>query len=306
MANENETVAKLAVDALHTETISLAPKQVIVKRGPCGTELIPTKGLLDAYADRPDRIAGTATLYDIASFIEYVNRHKNPSSAIFLNPDRSAPKLIGVIDYHEKANGTLPDIAPLPSGGARFGVHRASYAFPVSDEWTAWTVQDAEPMTQEAFAAFLEDHVMDVIDPINTEPNVTAFGNKLGLKFADGASLITLSRGLSMTATYNMNTKTDLASGEATFQFTEEHKDASGAALKIPGAFAIAIPVFRAGQRMQIAVRLRYRVQPGGKVSWFFQLYGSDAVFDAAIEASRKVVAEETELDVFAGTPEQK
>jgi uncharacterized protein YfdQ (DUF2303 family) len=296
--SEAEVVAKLAVDGRLLHTIGIGDNRVVLGVPAANGTVIAqsVKGLLQEYADRPERIVGTSTHFTLASFIDYVNRQKNPASAVFLDPNASAPKIVAVIDYHDKPTP--------PANAAHFGKHRAHYAFPLSDEWEKWSKQNGQAMTQEAFAAWLEDHVMDVLDPENTEPEVKAFANKLGMKFADGSTLISLSRGLTINIASQMTKVVNLASGEATMNFVEEHKDAGGQVLKIPGAFAIAIPVFKGGERKQLAVRLRYRAG-GGRVTWYFEIYQQSRVFDAAIESARQEVERETELDTFTGTPEQ-
>ena len=54
-----------------------------------------------------------------------------------------SPSLLAVYDYNHGGE----------KGDPRFGQHRASYSFPLSDEWQAWMRAGAlEAMTQEAFA----------------------------------------------------------------------------------------------------------------------------------------------------------
>lgn len=289
---------KEAVGATILEIDRSVDKKIDLMMVPKGQQMVSVKAFLDEYRDAPERIIGTSTLFDVDSFVAYVNRHKTTSSACFLDPSRSAPGVVAVIDYHGEKEG--PDATAEP----HFCQHRAKYAFPLSDEWKAWSAVNAKPLAQENFAAFLEDHVMDVLDPQNTDPETQAFANKLGMKFADGSTLVSLSRGLTIYAGFNMTKLVNLQTGEATMNFVEEHKDAQGAPLKIPGAFAIAIPVFRDGPNLQLAVRLRYRVS-SGKVSWAFELYKPESVFDLAIDSAREEIADETKLDVFTGTPEQ-
>jgi hypothetical protein len=113
-----------------------------------------------------------------------------------------------------------------------------------------------------------------------------------------------LSRGLSVTSGQKMTRAVNLSSGEAEFQFVEEHKDSAGAPLRIPGAFVIAVPVFDKGDRFQLGVRLRYRVSQG-TVAWFFEVYRAAETADLAFEEAVAEVEGDTGLPVFLGKPEQ-
>ncbi len=300
MTTEAEAIAKLARDSELPGQLSIATNLgVIALRDQQGARIVSMKPFIDEYAARPDRITGAATLFDVDSFVAYVNRHKNPSSVVFLDPNRERPRFTGVIDYHDD----LAKTKQPESGGARFCRHRANYDFPLSDEWKAWMGANGKQLTQEVFAVWIENHVMDLMDPTSAGDSVKAFANKLGVPFADPARLITLSRGLTVYAGFQMTKVVNLSSGEAQMNFTEEHKDASGAPLAIPGAFVIALPVFRGGTHFQLAVRLRYRVVTG-KVAWSFEVYQADRVFDTAIDDARVGVAKDTGLPVFVGAPE--
>ncbi len=87
--------------------------------------------------------------------------------------------------------------------------------------------------------------------------------------------------------------------------FSEAHTDGAGVTLKIPGAFLIAIPVFRNGDCYQLGVKLRYRVS-NGVVLWSFAIHRADACFDDAFRESCDRAAKETELPIFIGSPEEE
>ena len=298
MPNETETIAKLALDAKQAV-------QVLTIDGPEGKPVqvvaIPTTGggfnlstlkpVTDVLRTRPERKSGTATMLDVDSFIAHVNRHKDESSAAFLNPDRANPRIQAVLDYHRLDNSP------------RFGTHRSKYAFPLSDEWKAWIGQNGKAIGQVEFAAWIEDHILDLMDPASADDSIKAFANKLGTQFATPSTMVGLSRGLSIYAGHQMTKVVNLASGEGQMTFVEEHRDAQGAPLKIPGAFVLAIPVFKGAERFQIAARLRYRVS-GGAVSWFFELYQPERIFDAAISSAAETIQTGTALPLFVGDPE--
>src|SRR5688500_379560 len=85
-----------------------------------GVKALSVRDFLAEYRDAPERKAGTARLFELASFVAWVNRFKDADSVLFASPDSANPMLSAVIDYHRK------------TGHPRFGEHRAVYAFPLS------------------------------------------------------------------------------------------------------------------------------------------------------------------------------
>lgn len=278
---------KIDVDLRKDATVPL----VVV---PHGKKVLDLKPYFDQYRIRPERKRGTATLTTIESFIAHTNRFKDGESAIYLDDmnDR-APKLIGVLDYHEKG-----------PGHARFGEHRGVYAFPLSEEWKAWTGKDGEEMPQAMFAAFLEDRIPDILAPGSVGKKTQDFAASAGIQFAAPARLLELSRGLSIKVDTQVAQHVNMSTGESQLIFKEEHTSDGGASsVKVPSGFAIQIPVVKNGPVYQIPVRLRYRVS-SGRVLWKFALYRTDLIFDEMIGEAVVRVEKETELPVFRGRPE--
>lgn len=251
------------------------------------------KPILDEYRERPERRRGTAKLGDLTSFIAHANRFKELASALFANPDPKAPSLTSVLDYHEAGDAGLP----------AWGQHRGVYAFPLSDEWTKWMAQNEQLMTQIAFAAWIEEHIVDIADPGLAGDAAKALVDLLGARFAPPATLLETSRGLRLMAAMKMTNAVNLSSGENEFVFTTEHQDHKGGKVQVPSAFLIAIPVFRRGPLYKLAVRLRYRVDPG-VVKWSFSVHGADRVFDHAFTEACDTATKETGLPLFIGSPE--
>jgi uncharacterized protein YfdQ (DUF2303 family) len=247
----------------------------------------------DEYREKPRRRVGTANLADLSSLIDHVNRFKDPDSLIFADTDREHPSMTAVLDYNRQG----------AAGDPRFGQHRSRYAFPVSDAWKSWTGASGEGMDQATFAEFIETHLVDAIEPSLASESAKQFAEKNGVTFATPSRLLELSRGLSFSVGHKIAQTINLQSGEKQIQFTEEHSDQSGAPLKVPGAFIVGIPVFRADVRYQVCVRLRYR-KNGGGLTWFMELWRHDEVFDAAILQACEVVKAGTGLPLLVGTPE--
>jgi uncharacterized protein YfdQ (DUF2303 family) len=296
--NEIDSVAALATKAeskvsiVVVEQNGVAVQVLAVPNGEGGFDVQSIEGHIEPHLRHPVRRKGTAKLGDLASFTAHANRFKSEHSAIFA--DRSAPSLTSVLDYHEKTD----------KGAPAFGEHRGVYSFPVSDEWKAWSTANKSAMTQQGFAEFIENRLLDVADPAEVVgEGAKAFADKLGCSFATSAKLLELSRGLSIKVGLAVKNTQNLGSGEAQISFIETHENEQGQPLRVPGAFVIAIPVFKSGAIYQLPVRLRYRSKEG-TISWFFELYRTDLTFDHAFKEACDTAAKDTGLPVFVGSPE--
>lgn len=290
--------------------------QVLKLEDPCGDigEHMPVllgsdgrasslKGLIDEWRARPVRRKGCATATTLASFVELVNRDRGDNSVIFAD-DGADPSLTAVLNYHG-AGGADEE--------ASFLDDRVRYAFPLSEEWKAWTAKDGEPMGQGAFAEFLEDNLLDIGEPGSAGAITEAFCRSLGVTLAGPQKLLGLSRGLSIRVEQKVAQIVNLQTGEGRLTFEETHREEFGGALTVPAAFHIRIPVFRGGAIYSIPVRLRYRAS-AGKITWFYEIHRAelflqDAVNDALVVVRR---AEEHEvpgeapgcgLPVYLGSP---
>lgn len=260
---------------------------------PHGRQIQSAKAFLDEYLLRPERVKGTASLTTLTSFIEHVNRFKGKNSAVFADvSNQQAPKLVAVIDYHDGGQD-----------GADWCQHRAVYEFPLSAEWVAWRSKERNAQIgQQEFAEFLEDRIVDVMHPETAGETVRLFATDLGLTLASPQRLLELSRGLTVRVGAKVVQSTNLSTGEMQIAFEEKH-DGEGGPLKIPGAFAVGIPVFRNGPVYSIPVRLKYRVT-AGSVTWGFSLQRIEKVWDHAVEEVCNEAREKTGLPLFFGKPE--
>lgn len=275
---------------LDAKTLGEAPFAIV----PEGKELTSLKSILDEFRLLPDRRRGTAHLRDAESFVTLANRFKSADSAIFADPNRAAPKLVAVFDYH-------------PAGGeatkADWLKHFASYAPPLSDEWKAWNGKNGSSMQQADFAAFIEERVTDLIVPKLDDPRLKTYADLVEGVWATPSQMVQLSRSLTINVESVVKNAQTLNSGEVSIIFEEIHKDGAGEPLKVPTLFTIAIPVFYAGDLYRIAARLRYR-RNGGTISWSYQLVRPDLVFDDAFNGIVEKARADTGLPVLLGTPE--
>lgn len=263
---------------------------------PHGVRLESLRPFEDERLEAPRRRSGTARLTTLDSLVEHIRRFMDAESIVFAIDDRSAPRLLAIYDYHESKTKEI--------NSPRFGVHRGEYRFPLSDEWNAWNeLASSKGITQGELAAFLEDHLESVLDPKAVGENIDKFATTYGITLAGAARLTLLARSLSVHVEQKVVSAQNPDTGEARIVFEESHADDAGGPVKIPGGFAIAIPVFRSGPLYRIPVRLRYRVSRGA-VTFTITPHGLDRVFDDAFNEAAAKVGEDTNLPVLFGTPE--
>jgi uncharacterized protein YfdQ (DUF2303 family) len=248
------------------------------------------RGLVQEFRDGRDRRKGTASADTLESFVALVNRHKDEHSALFGKCSWPAPKLTAVINYN--AAGT--EVRPAD--------HRIEYAFPLTDAFTAWVKGNAAPMEQEAFAAFLEEHAAELAAPGDGERS--EYERLFGEKMATPSEVLALSRHLEVFVSARAKQGVRLQTGERVVEFAEEHQNAKGEAIVVPGIFMVSVPAFVDGEAVRIPARLRYRVH-GGKVVWFYQLWRWEAFLREQVERDLETAAKETGLPAFEGAPEK-
>lgn len=271
--------------------------QVIVVPGERGTDIHSVKELLDEHRDIPERRKGTIAVDDLTSFVALVNRDKREETVIFARRDNAKPRLVAVLDYHPGADcpGWCDD--------------RIKWDMGLSDEWKAWFGSNGvdHAMNQEAFARWLEDHIFDIGESDAAQPTSAAFAAKLGVRFAGPAQMLATSRGLEVRVNSSFKGATNIRTGETTLQYEEQHSGPAGAALDVPHAFHLLLPIFKGGQLYSVPTRLRYRVS-GPKVVWYYEMHRPDLFVNDAIEDVLKCVRENDDkggcgLPVILGTP---
>lgn len=297
MASEAEAVAGLVMKSTAANTMKVRDadgREAEVLILPAGQVAHGVKPFLDAYLKRPERKRGVVVCEELVSFIDVVNLHKRPTSTLFASTDDDARGITAVFDYSEGA-----------AGQADWHGHRASYAFPFSEEWEAWNAIDGEWISQTDLAAHLEEHAVDVAEPATAFEKARLWAEKLGIEFAPPARMMGLSRGLAITVGTRIEEARNLGTGEASLRFESTHSGSDGKPLNIPGALLIEIPVFRNGHAYQLPARLRYRVsQNKSEIAWQVSLYRADRALADAVREACEMARSSTGLPLFYGKPE--
>lgn len=253
--------------------------------------LVSVAAEAERYRLFPKRRKGTAGALTLKSFTDLVKRHATGDSVVFADTNWRTPAFTAVIDYHPYE----PEAGP-----AQWGQHRVHYAFPLSEEWKAWTEKNGESMSQIDFASFIEDHIADLSSPTDAER--IALERDFSTKVATPSELIQLSRKLQVTVESKVTNAHTLQNGTGQIQWEEEHKGADGKPVIVPGIFLLNIAPFFMGEKVRIPVRLRYRV--GGTIKWFYQIYRPDEHVTDRVRSDLDIVAADTGLPVYEGTPE--
>jgi len=261
---QSETFSAAALAASHQETrmVGNGVPAVILPEG----FILQT---LEKYQTTPARKSGTTQLHDAESFIAVVRDQKNGSTRLFstLNP----PTFTAVFNHH--------------ADDAGWGDHAAKYNAPLSPEWKAWTDADGRQSSQVELAQFIENNLVDVVEP-------------------DGATLLEICRTLEAKKKVNFASSIRLSDGSHQFTYEEDVQgSAQKGQLKVPEQFVIGIPVFENGEKWRVDVRLRFRISDGGKLTMWLELIRPHKVIEEAVKELREQITKGTELAILNGTP---
>ncbi|MEP3297601.1 MAG: DUF2303 family protein [Pseudoruegeria sp.] len=263
---------------------------------------------------KPALRKGTAQLTDLQSLISWSNRFKGETSALFANPDLTAPSLTCIADYH--AQGEITDTDPKGDPTARHCHHRGVYNFPLSDEWKAWMAVSNQVLGKDEMGEFIEAQANDIMDPTpailngaqsdknaDWENRLIHTASKIEGRFGQLTTLLAMSKQFQVHEKSNLTAKTNRDTGETEIQFVNEHRAPDGKPLNIPNLIIIAIPVFLGGAPYRMAVRFRYR-KNGSSIGFILKVYNPEKVFEAAFKEAVQTATDETGLMTLMGTPE--
>lgn len=209
---------------------------------------------LEQYQSNPARIRQSVELKTEQSIIDYVNKFKIAGTAIFADLDKL--KIIAVFDYH--ASPETP----------RWGEHTASYSFPFSKDWKAWSEKDKSAMTQIEFGAFLENN----IHCIASEGNAVS-----------GTELLTMVLAFEETRKSEFKSVRRLQDGTMAFNYTDENL--GGGKARLPEEITLGIQPFHNGDFYQLKARIRYRIKDGSLTLWY-ELINSEKVLEDAFKTT--------------------
>jgi len=265
------------------------PSKIPVAFNRATSSFTSLKNLVQEFRDVKARRKGTGQAETLESFIDLINRHKDDQSALFGRCSWPEPKITAVLNY----NAADAEVRPAD--------HRIVYAFPLTDEFKAWVGFHNKPMGQEVFAAFLEEHAAELAAPEDGERS--EYERLFNELMATPSEVVALSRHLEVYVNSKAKQGIRLQSGERQVEFSEDHVDAKGQKVTIPGIFIVSVPAFVDGEVVRIPARLKYRIT-GGEIKWFYQLYRWESFLREQVGFDLKKAAEKAALPYFEGSPE--
>jgi uncharacterized protein YfdQ (DUF2303 family) len=227
----------------------------------------------------PDpHIIAAPTFAEVGSFVTYVNKFKG-DEPIQIFADRAGARVSAVLDYHQPGeNG----VRPLK--------HVAALKLAHSSEWDAWSGINGGPQPQVKFAEFIEEHIIDILEPASAEllELVTNFQSNTNVTF---------------------QSKVTLQSGYINLSFQEIGEATGGVSkTKVPQRLKLALAVYEGEPRDEITALLRHRVSEG-KLSFivkldYFVKAGDGKVVDIRRRAFSEIcerIGAETSTPVLVG-----
>ncbi|MFD3749711.1 DUF2303 family protein [Streptomyces cyaneofuscatus] len=222
----------------------------------------------------PARKSGTTLVRDVDSFLVYFDKHGDESSEVYA--DVESRTITAVLDAH-----TADD--------ARWGGHRLELRLRPTSAWRAWTSIDGQLVPQGQFAEFIEDNLVDLVEP-------------------DSATMLELAESFEATTSAEFQSSQRLDSGQRRFSFVEDVQAKAGhkGEITIPATLTLALRPFEGCEAYRVTARFRYRLdRQKGALTLGFKIERPEDILAAAFEDIRTLVDDgiPEEIAVLNGAP---
>jgi uncharacterized protein YfdQ (DUF2303 family) len=224
---------------------------------------------------KPRRRQGRFMVHELESFVDFVNRYQKAGQSVVYVDIRG---FTATCVFNEHPAGAEPSEAGWRD-------HSVTYLCPRAREWQIWTAQEGKPMSQEAFAQFIESNLENLVGGAKDE----------GMPLP--TDVLEMTRDLQVHTTGTFKRKFDPTTGTGSLECSAEHGYGS---TKIPKAFLLALRVFEGGQTYRVEARPRFEIKDG-RALFSYQLHRRAEIESDAFGDVRKRIAEATRLPVFAG-----
>ncbi len=257
------------------EIASMAATGVPIDELPVKYALVPAGMKLESlenwqFADKPMHKKTKVQLETVASFLEYWNLFKNPTSRIFAK--RDGLTFTARLDYHEAGE----------NGASSYMHHVATLKLKTTEEFDTWMEKDKGRMSQSDFVEFIEDNAFDVISP-------------------SSATMTEIARDMSVKADVNFQSAVRTSNGSVQLGYQEEVKGSFGTGkIDIPEIFRIKIQVFEGGPACEIDARLKFRLN-SGKLTIWYELIRAKKLVDKEFEYACTKIGEESGTTILMG-----
>lgn len=289
---------------------------------PEGMNVVDPLPMLDARREYPARAKGTSAHQTLDSLKAHVGRTKDTDTVAWLDANPTSAKLTVVYNYN-RAQEPAEDF-----GRPRHGDHRATYAFPLSEQFRAWQGISGKPQGQAELALFLESHITEIRGPGDAgarvleiaralvggdddAPEGTLDGDALDERarriIATPSQLLGFSRRIAMhVETRAVESRDDQGNVSIEFRSEATAENVQGekrGVVALPRLITIEVPVIQGGAPYKLPVRLTTRVH-NRACQWTLTVHRADLALDDAVKAEAEDFAAKTGVPVFRGTPE--
>ncbi|MDX2265421.1 MAG: DUF2303 family protein [Hyphomicrobiales bacterium] len=265
-----ERIVELAVAGMGALDHPAGGQFVVVPDGYRVEHLKPVDAPLPGYVAQGVRVDMQSSL------IEYVKAFMDEDTRIFA--DVRTNKITAVVDYH--SNGGSGETAGPNVPGRT--AHRAVYDLPHSEEWKRWTGVDGRRIPQVEFAEFIEENLIDIIEP-------------------EGAAVLEAAKTLQAARSVSFRSALNLSNGNVQFTYSEEDDAKTGKQLlTVPQKIRIAIPVYYGDPRTEIDALFRYRIEEG-KLFFTLKMQRRAQILQEAFERKAAAIANDTGAPVIYG-----
>lgn len=264
-AEELRIIAQLVQQAMKPEAISATTRQD-VNLSVINGQVVNLSSYLPTV---PARKRAEVVITNVESFIDYINGHKRPSTALFFDSD--ALTCTAIIDYHNGGADGTPE----------FCQHVATLKLKETEAWKAWKGNNCKAMGQVEFALFVENMMADITNPM-------------------AADILEMSKGLEATGAMRFKSSVVLEDGNRSFVYENEVSAKAPGKIEIPKAFELSIKPFLGAERSSITARFCYRIDSGA-LRLSYQLIRPEEFILAATETAIYLIKEKTALPVYIG-----
>jgi len=199
--------------------------------------------------EEPPRLRQTVSAEDVESFCRYVQTFRTATTQVFASGAADL-SVVAILDYHyAAANDT---------NGARWCGHRVTLKPSPSPRWKALVEANGKKMGQIEFACWIEN----MIPAIATPP---------------GADLLQIVSLFEVDGKVAYSRAVRLQDGSTKMLYQHEVAAKSGE-VTIPAQILFSLPMYEGEPNVQIAARLRYRLDQQGVLSLWFELANLDDV----------------------------
>jgi uncharacterized protein YfdQ (DUF2303 family) len=214
---------------------------------PPGHKIVP-----DELFTLPDYPRGHVQAESVDALLDYIGLHLTDQTVVLAS--LNAMNIATIFDWHDnEVNG--------------WGEHSATFPLQFTREWQDWTRISGQPLTQQKFAEFIEEHLEDIVEP-------------------KAADVLTVATSLSGMRKVSFTNAVRLQNGDTSLCW-EETTDAKAAGdVRVPSGLKLRIPVFKGAEEsttFEVSGLFRYRIHEG-KLSFEVKLLHCDNIAELAFD----------------------